>query len=73
MLQPPPIIVLLHSSTGKGLKMKLITFAVPCYNSEAYMDHCIESLLITGDVAEILIIDDGSTKDNTAQKADEYE
>ena len=23
---------------------KLITFAVPCYNSAAYMDHCIETL-----------------------------
>ncbi|MCI8590417.1 MAG: glycosyltransferase family 2 protein [Clostridiales bacterium] len=53
--------------------MKLITFAVPCYNSAAYMDHCIESLLIAGDAAEILIINDGSAKDNTAEKADEYE
>jgi len=24
---------------------KLITFAVPCYNSAAYMDHCVETLL----------------------------
>ena len=27
---------------------KLITFAVPCYNSAAYMDHCIETLLSAG-------------------------
>ena len=24
--------------------MKLITFTVPCYNSAAYMDHCIETM-----------------------------
>ncbi len=39
------------------------------------MDKCIESLLACddglGDV-EILIVDDGSTKDNTAEKADEW-
>ena len=23
--------------------MKLITFAVPCYNSAAYMEHCIDT------------------------------
>ena len=28
--------------------MKLITFTVPCYNSAAYMDHCIETLLTGG-------------------------
>lgn len=50
--------------------MKIITFAVPCYNSAEYMDKCIESLLSAGEKAEILIIDDGSTKDNTAEKAD---
>ena len=27
--------------------MKLITFTVPCYNSAAYMDHCIETLLLS--------------------------
>lgn len=51
---------------------KSITFAVPCYNSAAYMDTCIESILKCGDDIEIIIIDDGSTKDDTAQKADEW-
>lgn len=51
---------------------KLITFAVPCYNSAAYMDKCIESLLIAGEQAEIILIDDGSTKDNTAAICDAY-
>ena len=27
------------------MDQKLITFAVPCYNSAAYMRHCIETLL----------------------------
>ncbi len=52
--------------------MKLLTVAVPCYNSEDYMEHCINSILIGGDEVEILIIDDGSV-DRTAQIADEYE
>ncbi len=52
--------------------MKLISFAVPCYNSAEYMDKCIESLLKAGDEAEIIIVDDGSTKDNTAEIADKY-
>ena len=37
------------------------------------MRNCIESLLPGGDEVEILIVDDGSTKDNTAEIADEYE
>jgi len=36
------------------------------------MGKCIESLLAGGEDVEILIVDDGSTKDNTAQIADEY-
>ena len=53
--------------------MKLLSVAIPCYNSELYMRHCIESLLEGGDEVEILIVDDGSTKDKTPQIADEYE
>ena len=53
--------------------MKTITFAVPCYNSAAYMDHCVETLLACGDDIEILLVDDGSTKDDTAQIADRWE
>ena len=51
--------------------MKLITFAVPCYNSAAYMDHCIKTLLEAGDEAEIILVDDGST-DDTPAIADRY-
>ena len=53
--------------------MKLLSVAIPCYNSEAYMGRCIDSLLAGGDEVEILIVDDGSTKDRTAEIADEYE
>lgn len=57
--------------------MKTVSFAIPCYNSADYMDTCIESILECdfgnrNDI-EILIVDDGSTKDNTAEKADEWE
>ena len=52
--------------------MKLLSIAVPCYNSEAYMRNCIESLLPGGEEVEIIIVDDGSTKDRTPQIADEY-
>ena len=49
--------------------MKLLTIAVPCYNSEAYMEKCIESILSGGERVEIIIVDDGST-DRTAEIAD---
>ena len=52
--------------------MKLLSVAIPCYNSEGYMAKCIESLLVGGEDVEILIVDDGSVKDRTAQVADEY-
>ena len=51
--------------------MKLITFGVPCYNSAAYMNKCIESLLVAGEEAEIILIDDGS-KDETPAIADQW-
>ena len=34
--------------------MKYITFAVPCYNSQAYMRNCVDSLLTGGEDVEIL-------------------
>jgi glycosyltransferase involved in cell wall biosynthesis len=37
------------------------------------MRKCIDSLLVGGEDVEILIVDDGSTKDKTAEIADEYE
>lgn len=51
--------------------MKLLSIAVPCYNSEAYMEKCIRSLLPGGEDVEIIIVDDGS-KDRTGEIADRY-
>ncbi len=53
--------------------MKLLSVAIPCYNSASYMDHCIQTLLTGGEEVEILIVDDGSVKDQTPQIADAYE
>lgn len=52
--------------------MKILSIAIPCYNSEEYMGKCIESLLIGGEDVEIIVVNDGSTKDRTAEIADEY-
>ena len=51
--------------------MKYISFAIPCYNSEAYMTHAIESILPGGGDVEIIIVNDGS-KDNTSRIGHEY-
>ncbi len=52
--------------------MKLLSIAIPSYNSQDYMRRAIESLLPGGDEVEILIVNDGS-RDGTAAIADEYE
>ena len=55
---------------------KTITFGIPCYNSSEYMDHCISSILDGSghaDDVEIVIVDDGSTKDDTLAKAQEWQ
>lgn len=52
--------------------MKYISFAIPCYNSEEYMDKAIESILKGGEDVEIIIVNDGS-KDRTSEIAKRYE
>ena len=52
--------------------MKLLSIAIPSYNSQDYLAHAVESLLPGGDEVEILIVNDGS-KDNTAAIADEFQ
>ena len=51
--------------------MKLLSIAIPSYNSEKFMRKCIESLLPGGEEVEIIVVNDGS-KDGTGAVADEY-
>ena len=53
--------------------MKLLSVTIPCYNSAAYMSKAIESVLSGGEDVEILVVDDGSTKDDTLEIARSYE
>lgn len=49
--------------------MKLLTVAIPCYNSQDYMEHAVETALVGGEDVEILLVNDGST-DDTGKIAD---
>ena len=51
--------------------MKLLSVAIPCYNSASYMENCVNSLLPGGDEMEIIIVDDGSAKDDTPKIGDD--
>lgn len=51
--------------------MKYISFAIPCYNSQEYMAHAIDTILTGGEDVEIIIVNDGS-KDRTSEIAHEY-
>ena len=51
--------------------MKLISFAIPSYNSEAYLHHAVQTILSGGEAVEIIIVNDGS-KDGTAAIADAF-
>ena len=53
--------------------MKVLSFVIPAYNSQKYLDKCLGSLLskdIINDI-EIIVVNDGST-DNTAEIASAY-
>lgn len=61
------------SEASGAVEHPILSFVVPCYNSEDYMARCIDSLLVHERAAvEIIIVNDGST-DRTAQIADSYE
>lgn len=51
--------------------MKLLSVAVPCYNSAEYMSHAIDTLLTGGEDMEIIIVNDGSM-DATKEIAESY-
>ena len=56
------------SARTEGQK-KLLTVVVPCYNSAAYMENAVNTLLPGGPEMDILLVDDGS-KDDTGLIAD---
>ena len=51
--------------------MKILSVVIPSYNSEEYLDRCVDSILPAGEDVEIIIVNDGST-DRTAEIADDY-
>lgn len=51
--------------------MKLLTVAIPCYNSQEYMEKSIRSAINGGDRVEVIIVDDGSS-DDTLKIANKY-
>lgn len=53
--------------------MKILSFIIPAYNSERFLDKCIPSMLVPEllDKLEIIVVNDGST-DATAQVAQKY-
>ena len=61
-----------ESSRGTaGAPDKLLTVVVPCYNSAAYMENAVNSLLAGGSEMDILLVDDGS-RDDTGVIADRF-
>lgn len=53
--------------------MKILSFIIPAYNSEAFLDKCVSSLLVPEilDKLDVIIVNDGST-DKTAALAERY-
>ena len=51
---------------------KMVSIVVPVYNSEKYLERCIESILVqTYSDIELILIDDGSG-DRSAQICEKY-
>ena len=50
---------------------KLLSIAVPAYNSAAFMHTCLDTLICAGSRVEVLVVNDGS-KDNTLAVAKKY-
>ena len=51
--------------------MKYLTITVPCFNSEKYLNRCLDSLIAGGEDVEIIVVNDGST-DRTGEIAESY-
>ena len=51
--------------------MKLLSIIVPSYNSEDYLERCLDTLVTGGSDVEVIVVNDGST-DGTERIAREY-
>lgn len=51
--------------------MKVLSIVIPSYNSQDYLERCLNSLTLNDERIEVLIINDGSS-DKTAEIADYY-
>lgn len=51
--------------------IKLLSIVVPSYNSQDYLRHCLDTVVLGGQEVEVIVVDDGST-DSTAEIAREY-
>lgn len=49
----------------------LLSVVVPSYNSQDYLDRCLDTLVAAGSELEVIVVDDGST-DGTAALAQRY-
>ncbi|MBR3020348.1 MAG: glycosyltransferase family 2 protein [Clostridia bacterium] len=59
----------MQQTAESASEQKLLTVVVPCYNSAAYMEEAVNSLLVGGGDMDVLLVDDGS-KDDTGAIAD---
>lgn len=57
----------MHSSYAK-----ILSLIVPSYNSAGYLRNCLDSLVVGGEMVEVIVVDDGSS-DETLVIATEYQ
>lgn len=57
--------------TADGQSGVVLSFVVPSYNSQDYLDRCLDSMLPAPDDVEIIVVNDGST-DGTQAMAERY-
>ncbi|QGQ18979.1 glycosyltransferase [Cellulomonas sp. JZ18] len=56
---------------GVAVATPVLTVVVPAYNSEAYLDRCLDTVGAAGPEVEVVVVDDGS-QDGTAALAQRY-